>query len=443
MRILKKHSGKMIKATLVTACAILFFMGRGITGLADTTGKVITSAIVRQAADVNSEKVGGFEQGKVVTIVNEVTDASGTLWYEVSEGNTKGYVRGDLIEKGAASDGNEVASAAPAPAPQVTASGAEGGPETAMDAQYATVKATKANIRSKASKSSGTVDSMPQNTTLIVSGKSTGDDGKIWYYVTFTGTSGSEKNGFVREDLITLGDMVPVEETPETEPELPTEEPTVEPVVSPDYEVIYENPDGEGYAWYLHDNTGENSYRQNLETLLAASEAYKINAEVDDVTISRQRIAIVLLVVLVIILVVAVTFMFFKLRDSFFEEDDDDDNDRWKADRSSRPVRENSGVRSSSSGSRRPNEQARRPVEGGQTQVRRRPPEGGQSQARRRPPESEGAKPARENVREEGASSASSQAKPEPKKKAKNFLVDDDDFEFEFLNMKDKEKDDM
>ncbi len=442
MKKIKKCSSiKIMKLMVVMICAFLFFIGQKTISMADSTGKVKENAKVRQSADVNSEAIGGLSKGTSVTITNEVNDASGTLWYEISSGNTKGFVRSDLIEK------SDSAEAAVTPASQTSspaASGAEVAPDTTLDLQYATVKASKAKIRSKASTTSGVVDSMPQNTILIVSGQTNGSDGKIWYYVTFTGTSGSEKNGFVRSDLITLGDMVPVEEPAAEEPETPTEEPQVEePVVSQDYQVVYEDPKNTGeYAWYLHDNTGEKATRQKVEELLDATEKMKHNAEIDAKTISKQRVAIVIMVALVIILAVALTFMFFKLRDAYIEEEEDD-SDNWKAERRIRENRENRenregrSTRSGSSGSGSSRSNAVRQEE----PVRRKStsPDGQQPPVRKKPVDPEKKAPAREVTYEDDGTA---RPKPAPKKKAKNFLADDDDFEFEFLNMKDKDKGD-
>lgn len=441
MKKIEKCSIKVMRLMVVMICAFLFFMGQKSISMADSTGKVKQNAIVRQSADVNSEKIGGLSQGTTVTITNEVNDASGTLWYQISSGGTQGYVRSDLIEKTDSADAAATQTTQPA---SPSAAGAEVAPDTTLDLQYATVKASAANIRSKASKNAGVVDSMPQNATLIVSGQTNGSDGKIWYYVTFTGTSGSEKNGFVRSDLITLGDMVPVEEPPAEEPEGPAEEPpTEEPVVSQDYEVVYEDPKNTGeYAWYIHDNTGEKATRQKVEDLLNATDLMKNNADIDAATISKQRIAIVVLVALVIILAVALTFVFFKLRDAYFGEEEDD-SDNWKAERRIRENRENREIREGRS--------TRSGVNGGvsgrssagrqEEPVRRKStsPDGQQPPVRKRPVDPEKKAPAREVSYEDDGTV---RPKPAPKKKAKNFLADDDDFEFEFLNMKDKDKGD-
>lgn len=432
-RIEKCRSVKVMKLAVLMICAFLIFMGQKTISMADSTGKVKQNAKVRQSADVNSAEVGGLSQGTTVSITNEVNDASGTLWYQISSGGTQGYVRSDLIEK---TDSADAAATQTTPTVSSTAPGAEEQPETALDLQYATVKATKAKIRSKASTSAGTVDSMPQNTTLIISGQTNGSDG-VWYYVTFTGTSGSEKTGYIRNDLITLGDMVPVEAPQVEDPEVSAEDPQVEePVVKPDYEAVYEDPKGEGYAWYLHDNTGEQATRRNIEELLIATESMSFNAEIDAATISKQRIAIVILVALVIMLAVVLTFMFFKLRDAYIGEEEDD-SDNWKAERR---IRENIENRESREGRSNRSGGGRSDADRQEGQVRRKSTSSDSQQppVRKKPVDPERKAPAKEVTYEDDGEA---RPKPAPKKKAKNFLADDDDFEFEFLNMKDKDKD--
>lgn len=438
-RIEKCKSIKVMKLAVLMICAFLIFMGQKTISMADSTGKVKQNAKVRQSADINSAEVGGLSQGTTVTITNEVNDASGTVWYQISSGGTQGYVRSDLIEK---TDSTDAAATQTTTTVSSTASGAEVEPETALDLQYATVKASpKAKVRSKASTSGGTVDSLPQNTPLIISGQTNGSDG-VWYYVTFTGTSGSEKTGYIRNDLITLGDMVPVEEPPVEEPEAPEEPQVDEPVVKQDYAVVYEDPNDEGqYAWWLHDYTGEQATRQKVEDLLKATYAQSVNSKIDAATISKQRIAIVILVALVIILAVLLTCMFFKLRDAYIGEEEDD-SDNWKAERRIKENRENrenregrSNRSSGSSGS------GRSGVDRQEGQVRRKSTSSDSQQppVRKKPMDPERKAPAKEVTYEDDGTE---RPKPAPKKKAKNFLADDDDFEFEFLNMKDKDKGD-
>ena len=126
-----------------------------------------------------------------------------------------------------------------------------------MDAQYATIKVPNAKIRSGASTSKGVVEGLPENTQVIISGQTAGSD-KPWYYVTFTGSDGTEKTGYVRSDLVTLGDMLPPPEPVEQPAEQPAEEPQPEPepVQNADYELVYKADDAGEKHLCLSDRHG-------------------------------------------------------------------------------------------------------------------------------------------------------------------------------------------
>lgn len=430
-------------------CAVLFFLGGKIQSQAAETGKIkVGSAIIRESADTNSAPVATSSQGTVVTINKEVTDAAGTVWYEIQvDANTIGYARSDLVEKeggsdNGQSDGAQTNNAGFAP-------GAETGPETAMDAQYATIKVRAAKIRTAASTSKGVVDSIPEGHQVVISGQTNGSD-KPWYYITFTGTDGTEKSGYVRSDLVTLGDMVPVQAPEEQAPEevTPEPEPEPEPEVRDEYELLYEpNADG-NYEWYLHDYTGETETKQSVREILDTVHALDVNQSIDAKTVSKQRIIIIVLLGIIVLLAVVLTIMVFKLRDASYEDDDDDDDEedeeedrRREAARRRRTEREEAPAarRRAPEQGRAPG--ARRPEEGGRSSDSRRsqsagrPTDGRRPADGRRPSERSRQMPDREVRYEEDAPPV----RTGTKRKARNFMMDDDEFEFEFLNMKDKD----
>ena len=415
----------------VIAAAMLW--GTPFVSLADSTGTVIVeSAKIRGSADTNSNAVGSITKGKTVTIKDEVKDAGGTLWYQVYvDANTLGYVRADLINK----EGGDSSMASDSSAGSADSSGAgdgaagsgqqtSGQAENAMDAQYATVSVQAAKVRSGPSTNDGVVESLQNGAQVVVSGQSGGSDGKVWYYVTFTGADNTEKTGFVRSDLITLGDMVPV---PEEEP-APEEniEPEPEETVRPDYEVTYK--DG---AWYLIDNVA--GYEQELQPLLDAGKQDEDTADADTKKLVKQRIAIVVLGVLAAVLLIVVIIMAIKLRDAYYEdyeddeEDEDEDEEEETADEEEDvPARRRGRAEENTArGNERP---SRRPVREAETSSRR--------------PVRETETPSRRPVREREPrkeTEASQRVRAAANRKSKNFLLDDDEFEFEFLNMDDKD----
>lgn len=432
MKTIKRNTNaKIWKGLLGAVCAFFLFANFQIIGHAEEVGKItVDSAKVRSEADVTSSVVGSAARGSTVTIVNEVTDASGQLWYEVYiNGNTKGYIRSDLMEKTGetASAGSETNNLA----------------ETPLDAQYATVTVATAKIRRGPSTNDGVVTSLSQGTQLVVTGQSNGSDGKLWFYVSFMGADGVEETGFVRSDLIERGEMVPVEEPQEVQPDTSQEaEQSSGQAGGVEYELVYtSNEDGENVWWLYHyDYENGQATRQKLEELLAAAHAQSLNNDSNAKMVSVQRIIIIALIALVIILAVVMTIMIFKLRDAYYEdyeddEEDEEDEEDEDEDEEEEPVRRVPTQRGQTARFAFGSEGGRRRRE--EEPERRRSTSQDRNAFRRRSVGKEDDMPDREVSYEED-----DYVRParKPGKKAKNFLVDDDDFEFEFLNIPDKDR---
>lgn len=414
---------RVCKGMLAAALFLGWFWVGGIVSLADSTGKVtVESANVRREADKNSEIVGSAAKNAEVTILDEVSDSAGTAWYKIQvDSNTTGYVRADLINR---ADAAETASDSQTAA---TAEGAATEAETPMDPQYASVSVQAAKIRTAPStNNTSVVESLEEGTQLVVSGQSVGEDGKTWYYVSFGG-DGGEKNGYVRSDLVTLGELLPAEE-PEQE-EQPAESEQEEQPAEPehnDYEVVYTTDNEGNYCYYLYDNV-EGS-RQKLDEVLTAAHGQNENAKLNAETVVRQRIVIIVMAVLLALLVIAVVVLIIRLRNSYYyeeyEEDEEEDDEEEDDEEGEEEERVEDAVRKPS----RPRPRAAEPEEESESYesvgMRR---EEREARRPRRMPE--------EAVTEETVRKSA----PTPRKKAKNFLLDDDEFEFEFLNMDDKD----
>ena len=444
-------AGKQYLIGLIAAVGIISALWcQSLVSLADSNGTVTAdSANIRKQADASSEVIGSASRGNTVSIINEVQDSSGKLWYEVYiNANTTGYIRSDLVEK---QGGGTSQNTSGDTQTQSGASGASVEPETVLDAQYAVVSPEVIMVRTAPSTNEGVVDRLNKGAQVIVSGETQGNDGKKWFYVTFTGTGGAERSGFIRSDLLSLGDMVPVPE--EEEPEPQETEPEPEPTVNRDYEVVYgQNPDGSS-EWFLYDYTvGEKPDKYRLAQLMEATKARSEIAAADAKTLVRQRVAIVILVILVVILIVVGVIMALKLRDVYYEEyeDEEEEEEETSAQRKRRSEEEVSAQRKRRSEEEVSAQRKRRSEEETPAQRRRRSEEEAPAQRRRR---TEGADETSERrrrraeedreskgreveYREDEAGSAA--VKSAPKRKSKNFLLDDDEFEFEFLNMDDK-----
>lgn len=457
MRIRKSEQtrGKMRWAVRVTGvlAAFLLVWGNPIVSHAEATGVVIPNSVnIRKAPEQGSEVIGSSVAGKEISIKGKV-DSGGITWYQVYiDANTLGYVRADMIEKKgdeeiptvsvdggdaaqSSEEGGESGQETPSQ-PAAVEGGAQVEPQETVDLQYASTN-VQAKVRPDPSTSNPHVDSLTPGTQVVVSGKSVGSDSKTWYYVTFTGSNGSERTGYIRSDLLNMGELLPVEEAPEeTPPEVP-EAPT-EPVRN-DYELKIET-DSEGVeTWYLYDNI--NGHKEPLMPLMESISSQSVEDEKAAGTIVKQRIVIVVLAVLLVLLTVAVIFMAFKLRDAYYEEDDEDEEetrrparrerteqDERRAARRERTEREQGAKRRTAGDDERP---AKRRTAAGENGEPRRRENGSRDADRQGSRRRE-----REGSYREDAGEA---VKPAPRRKAKNFLLDDDEFEFEFLNMDDKD----
>lgn len=440
------------RGIVLLAAALLLLWGNPIVSRAEAKGVVIPNSVnIRKAPEQGSEVIGSSTAGKEIDIRGQI-ESGGILWYQVYiNADTMGYVRADMIEKkgdgtiptvsvtaqgsesqssDAGADGGEQTSA-----PTVSEGGAQVEAQEAMDLQYAATN-VQAKVRPDPSTSNPHLDSLTPGTQVVVSGKSVGSDSKTWYYVTYTGGNGSERTGYIRSDLLDLGEMLPVEAPVEETPAQTPEEP--EQPVRNDYELKIET-DAEGVAtWYLYDNIkGE---KQALLPLLESTPSQSVDDEKGTGAIVKQRIVIVVLSVLLAALAVAVVVLAFKLRDTYYEDDEEEEADtRRSAKRESAERDERRAARRVNDGK----EQDGRRTTGSEERTARRRTAASEGEPRRREGQS------RENDRQEGRrrerevsyeEDASTEAvRPASRRKAKNFLLDDDEFEFEFLNMDDKD----
>ena len=413
------------KAVAIFGAAVLLAWCNPIVSLAEATGTVLPNSVnIRKQPDQESAVIGSSTVGKEISIRGKV-DVSGITWYQVYvDSNTMGYVRADMIEKkgdgdiptvSVSTEGQEAQASEGAEADAQESAGSGVGAQESMDLQYGSTK-VQAKVRPDPSTSNNPVDSLTPGTQVVVSGKSEGSDSKTWYFVTFTSSNGSEKTGYIRSDLLELGELLPVEEEPEEEPAEESEEPAAAP--RNDYELKIETSSDGEEAWYIYDNvTGQ---KQKLVPLLESSYSQTLDDTDDTKAIVKQRIVIVVLAVLLAILVIVAVIMAFKLRDAYYEDYEDDEEDEEEDD--DRPTARRTAEKES--GRRAPAEEVRR------SRGREDAGAGTDRQERRR-------REREVTYREEPDTEEA--VRPARTRKAKNFLLDDDEFEFEFLNMDDKD----
>ncbi len=428
-RIITKQAGRTL--AVLAAAAVLVWCDP-IVSRAEAPGTVLPKTVnIRKQPDQGSEPIGSSSAGKEISIRGKV-DVSGVTWYQVYvDSNTLGYVRADMIEAGegdiptvsveadtsdadAGEESSQTDNAAAAPSGSGT--GAQVQAQEEMAFQYAATK-VQTKVRPDPSTSNNHIDSLTPGTQVVVSGKSEGSDGKTWYFVNYTGSNGSEKTGYIRSDLLDLGDLLPVEEEPEPEPDVEAAAPETAP--RNDYELKIET-DSEGEeVWYLYDNIMGN--KEPLLQLLESTGSQSVDDKKDTDAIVKQRIVIVVLGVLLAALAVTVIIMAFKLRDAYYEDYEDDEEEE-EEEKSNRRTAERE-------------RQERRRTAGEQEERSARRRESAEQSRKERSERPERARREREVTYQEEPEAV----RPAPKRKTKNFLMDDDEFEFEFLNMDDKD----
>ena len=479
-----KTLGKRIAGfAMAMAVAVTVFAGSTVQALAytQTTGTVISDNVkVREAASTTATQVSSLKNGDVVDIVDEATDASGYVWYKIYVNKSEfGYVRSDLVNK----KGGSSSSGATATATQSAASLPET-QATATEQRNATALADSVNVRKGAGTAYDSVGKVAKGETVTITGEANGTDGKTWYQITF----GDGKVGFVRGDLVAVSDT-PAETTENTEvtenPEGETQEGTetenteTQESSTPDsstgdgaYSLMYTADDEGNGVWYLYDNFG--GYRVKVKELIEAAQSADAVNTLRKQSSTYKKLAIIF-GILAAILVAAIVVLVLKLREYMYYEDEEEEEeyDRYSArkparedngrtprnsesERTERPFRRNAEAETArrtaddEHPSRRNAEErtvrpTRRPAEEEyEKRTARRASEDERPSRRDRDEDAEMERPSRNTLKEAQERQARRQEshrneeKPAaPKRKARNFIGDDDDFEFEFLDLDD------
>lgn len=421
----------------LTMMAVLFYAS-AFTCLA-ATGKVTAdTAKIRAEASTDSEVVGSTVQGKTIDILAAVKDGSGTVWYKVSvTGGGYGYIRSDLVET---SDTIEVSSSAASStqtqntsASEETQKPAETIP-TSIGEQQATIASSgSVRIRSGASTAHDAVTALPSGTVITLIGEANDNAGNKWYQMTCD-YNGRKVEGYVRSDLITIGAANTQEssegentegentegaegaegentgegEGQETEPE-PVPEPELEPEHN-DYEIVYaEDPNTGESVYWLHDNV--NKERQRLSELLGVASAANDSIEKLQKQVDTEKIVIIILAVVIVVLFIIITVLIIKIRNLYYEDYDEDYDEEEEEEEEEEPAPVRKRVKKSEEEDVAPPKKKKQPAKA--------------------EPELYAA--------ERKEADAKEPARKPTTRKAQNFLIDDDEFEFEFLNMDDKD----
>ncbi len=142
-------------------------------------------AIIRTYASTNADIRSRLEKGSSVTVLSSKTGSDdGRTWYKISftkNGSAMdGYIRGDLLVD--------------------TNPGGTGSTSTDVSGtRY--INTDSARIRTYASPNADIRSGLPRGTQVTLISSKTGDDGAVWYKISYT-ENGSRLTGYVRSDLL-------------------------------------------------------------------------------------------------------------------------------------------------------------------------------------------------------------------------------------------------
>ena len=306
----------------------------------------------------------------------------------------------------------------------------------------ATVTSSSVNIRSEASTSASLAGKATSGQELTVTGETQGSDGKTWYAVTFDNVSGYIRSDLVEAHVSEATAEPAVDETQETE------EPEEEPIVdnSADYSVAFEDDGSGSSAWYLHDNTMGTRYQ--VSDLLNAEETNKNNQATIDQTAKSMRFVVILMAFVIVVLIIVVTILIIKVRSTYEDYDDyDDDEEDDEDDEDDDEDEDEEEERPRRFGRKKPARYVEEDDDDDEDDDEDEDEEEEEERPRRRPAKKA---PVKKPVRrprvdeyedEDDEDEDEEEERPRRKKgkskdwQSKNFL-DDDDLEFEFLDLK-------
>lgn len=446
----------MMKGFAAVAFIAVVFYITTFTSLAAEGTVTAETVNIRKETSTDSEVVGSTVKGKKIDILEAVKDSSGTVWYKVAvSGGGYGYIRSDCVSTTETITISESTSSTASDAGNTTKP-ADTVP-TSIGEQQAVISAqTNVRVRSGASTQHDTITSLPNGTPITLIGEANDNQGKKWYQITCdyngrkiegyvlasltapsSGESASEGSGSGSQEGGQEGEnpegaeggdnpeQAPAEGVESMPEDGAGEAPEQAPVEEhKDYEIVYES--GEYYF-----NNYIAGTQQSVSNLLAVAESNeKLQGQV-----RNGKIIIIILAAVIVLLFIVITVLIFKIRDLSYEYDDDEEEEEEEEEPA--PVKKR--VR------RRMEEEEEEPAV--RKRVKKQAEEEGPAPVRKKRPaasrsEEHSVKSGKSRVREDKELYAAEKREPAKKpvaRRSQNFLVDDDEFEFEFLNMDDKD----
>ncbi len=175
-------------AGLGLAVCIFCMGGNTIVSRADTQITMNTNANVRSEASTDASVVARVASGATLSVTGETTGADGQVWYQVSVNGATGYVRSDLASAGGGMTQEQ--------AEQINSTTNTAATVSETDVTAGTVS-TNAKVRKGPSTTDAVVGNVKSGSQVAITGETTGADGNKWWQVEVDG-----KTGFIRSDLV-------------------------------------------------------------------------------------------------------------------------------------------------------------------------------------------------------------------------------------------------
>ena len=211
-----KNLQKKLRLLSIVLMVGLFFgsMILPVKAYVQKPGTVNEAVTLRQNADASSSQVMQLTSGQAVDVNNEITGADGATWYQVIVNKTVlGYVPASTVT---ISDGS---------AP-TTGSTTQQIQTVTVTERIGKVTVNSAiRVRQEATTSSNQIASMQQNATFLVIEDVNAADGYVWHKVEYD-DNGTMIVGYVRSDLVKVEEVSKqVEQIVEVPVDIPEEEP--------------------------------------------------------------------------------------------------------------------------------------------------------------------------------------------------------------------------
>ena len=313
MRKMSDLRNRLLRGGIVLALAFVLLGRSVIVSHAESQGKITAaSARIRKEPSTSSEMIGSSERDKAISIVSQLKGADGYTWYKVYvDADTLGYIRSDLvaITDGTTppTEGTGTATPPPSNDPPATDDPAVNPPAevTEVNPVSGTVMADAVKILNNASPTAGEVAEVQNAFALTITGKATEADGTEWYRVSFISNE-TQVEGFVQAAYVHPSeDLVPVSSNPPqgADPTPPPQEPQKQ------YDTVYVN--GEWQLYNIDDPNNGYSIKALLEAKTTNQQAYEESQK----AIKNQKVIIIILVFLLVAAVAGIAFLVFKVRD--------------------------------------------------------------------------------------------------------------------------------